>query len=189
MGRKRKVEKKGPNRKSYKGPFLKNKNADFEFTRKRMEMLDDGPTVNEITPIDTTANCYYGNGNDSRSSKREVSNKQKISNWFLENIKNIIIGVVVAVLGSLAIHVILDHSEKITTHDVQIEELTKDVQKNDGEIEELEDELNEVDNELKLLEQKVDFNEEKVELKYGNEKTQFPAFDGHAKKMESEKGQ
>ena len=160
---------RNPRKRQYKGPFPENKYAAFQYVRKNMRMLDDGPTVNEFTQIDTTEDCF--NDDDYiNTGKRKVSNKTKITNWFSDNVKQVIMGVVITIVAAIFSYFLFDQKTLVITHDVKIEEMTKDIQEHGHRLEKVEDEVLNVESEQKRLEQKVDFNEEKIELKYVKKK-------------------
>ena len=79
-------------------PFFINKNLQFNVVRNQMKMKTDGPTLNEMSNIDTTGNV--GNSDMPRPVvERPVSNSVKIKNWWSEYSKEIVIGIVVAFVG------------------------------------------------------------------------------------------
>lgn len=160
---------RNPRKKQYKGPFPENKYATFQYVLKNMRMLDDGPTVNEFTQIDTTEDCF--NDDDyNNTGKRKVANKTQITNWFSDNIKQVIIGIVVAVVAGVFLYFLVDQNNLVITHNVKIEEITKDVQEHDHRLEKVEEKVRKVESDQNRLEQKVDFNEAKTELKYVKKK-------------------
>lgn len=136
-------------------PFFINKNLQFDAVRKRMTMKTDGPTLNEMSNIDTTGNV--GNSDMPRPVvERPVSNSVKIKNWGSEYSKEIIIGIVVAFVGLLVTNLIIEHGQHLVRHDKDIEVLQKNDERQDESIDKIKENANELKTDMRLIEQRID---------------------------------
>lgn len=138
-----------------RSPFFINKNLQFDAVRKRMTMKTDGPTLNEMSNIDTTGNV--GNSDMPRPVVgRPVSNSVKIKNWWSEYSKEIIIGIVVAFVGLLVTNLIIEHGQHLVRHDKDIEVLQKSDERQDESIDKIKENANELKTDMRLIEQRID---------------------------------
>lgn len=136
-------------------PFFINKNLKFDAVRKRMTMKPDGPTLNEMSDVDTTGNI--GNSDMPRPSvKRPVSSSTKITNWWGEYSKEIIIGVVVTVVGLVISNLIIEHGQHLVRHDKDIEVLQKSDGEQDESINNIKENANELKTDMRLIEQRIE---------------------------------
>lgn len=136
-------------------PFFINKNLQFDAVRKRMTMKTDGPTLNEMSNIDTTGNV--GKSDMPRPVvERPVSNSVKIKNWWSEYSKEIIIGIVVAFVGLLVTNLIIEHGQHLVRHDKDIEVLQKSDERQDESIDKIKENANELKTDMRLIEQRID---------------------------------
>ena len=132
----------------------------FELVRKRMKMKTDGPTLDEMSNLDTTGNLEQDT-TYRESVRRPVSTKKRVKNWFEDYTKEIIISIVSAIILLVAGSLVLYHNIQLTEHGKDIEYLQSNDQKQDGAIEKLQEKSNEINTEVKLIEQRVDFESEK----------------------------
>lgn len=150
--------KKQPNKKrksSLRPPFFANKNLYFDVVRKRMTMKTDGPTLNEMSNIDTTGNV--GSSDMPRPvAERPVSNSAKIKNWWGEYSKEIITGIVVAIAGLLVANLIIEHGQHLVSHDKDIEVLQKSNERQNEAIDKMKENANELKMDIRLIEQRID---------------------------------
>ena len=122
-------------------------------------MKIDGPTLNEISDIDSTVSVEQG---DSQriATTRPVSTSNQIKKWWSGGGKQIIIEVVVGlvvaglifIFGNLVYH----HNIHLTEHDKDIQYLQKNDDKQDNDIEQLKEKSNEMNTDLRLIEQRLD---------------------------------
>lgn len=141
-------------------PFYINKNQQFDIVRKRMTMKTDGPTLNEMSSIDTTGNV----GKEELTkpvTERPVSNSTIMRNWCAENSKEILIGIIVSLVVIFASKLIIEHGEHLVKHDKDIEVLQKNDDKQDESIEKIKTDANEIKTNARILEQRVDFSSNK----------------------------
>ena len=127
-------------------------------------MKTDGPTLNEISSIDTTGNVFQDE--DSRAiPKRPVSNRDQIKQWWNDSGKQIVFGVVVGIIVAIMIWIFGDlvyhHNIRLTEHDKDIEYFQKNELKQDGEIELLKEKSNEMNIDIRLIEQRIELETEK----------------------------
>lgn len=123
-------------------------------------MKTDGPTLDEMSNLDTTGNL----GQDTtyrEPVRRPVSTKKRVKNWFEDYTKEIIISIVSAIILLVAGSLVLYHNIQLTEHGKDIDYLQSNDQKQDGAIEKLQEKSNEINTEVKLIEQRVDFESEK----------------------------
>lgn len=132
----------------------------FELVRKRMKMKTDGPTLDEMSNLDTTGNLEQDT-TYREPVRRPVSTKKRVKNWFEDYTKEIIISIVSAIILLVAGSLVLYHNIQLTEHGKDIEYLQNNDQKQDGAIEKLQEKSNEINTEVKLIEQRVDFESEK----------------------------
>ena len=136
-------------------PFFINKNLQFNVVRNQMKMKTDGPTLNEMSNIDTTGNV--GNSDMPRPVvERPVSNSVKIKNWWSEYSKAIVIGIVVAFVGLLVTNLIIEHGQHLVRHDKDIEVLQKSDERQDESIDKIKENANELKTDMRLIEQRID---------------------------------
>lgn len=136
-------------------PFFINKNLQFNVVRNQMKMKTDGPTLNEMSNIDTTGNV--GNSDMPRPVvERPVSNSVKIKNWWSEYSKEIVIGIVVAFVGLLVTNLIIEHGQHLVRHDKDIEVLQKSDERQDESIDKIKENANELKTDMRLIEQRID---------------------------------
>lgn len=136
-------------------PFFINKNLQFDVVRKRMTMKTDGPTLNEMSHIDTTGNV----GKDDMSrpvAERPVSNLTKIKNWWEEYSKEIIKGIVIIIAGALVTNLIIEHGQHLVRHDKDIEVLQKNDERQNDAIDKMKENANELKTDIRLIEQRID---------------------------------
>ena len=161
------MKKRTKKKPSYKGPFQPNKNLEFQMVRKNMSTDTDGPTLNEVTPVDSTTDFSVINENINELLKeRPVSTEYKCRKWLSEHVAEVVVGVLIAIIGLVAI----DHSRDLARHDVEIDNISDDVLEQKSDIKELQNKTNALETDYRLLEQKVDFNEEKSQLRIPDKK-------------------
>lgn len=159
---KRKNKFKGHNNQKRKSrlrpPFFVNKNFQFDYVRKQMKMKTDGPTLNEMSSIDTTGNVGSEDMHQT-SITRPKSTKNQVKDWFEDN-RQIILSVAGAVVTALVLYIfgslVHDHDIHLTEHDKDIEYLQKNDTKQDGEIEHLKSKTQELSTDVRLIEQRVE---------------------------------
>lgn len=153
-------KKKGASR--FRPLFHYNKNLHFEQIRKRMKMKTDGPTIDEMSDIDTTGNLERGTAR-TEPVQRPLSTAKQIRNWWDGNGKQIVVGVVVAVIASALLYIfgslVHKHDVRLTEHDKDIEHLMETDNKHDKSIEKLNDRTIEMKTDLRLLEQRMEFTQ------------------------------
>ncbi len=123
-------------------------------------MKTDGPTLDEMSNLDTTGNLEQDT-TYREPVRRPVSTKKRVKNWFEDYTKEIIISIVSAIILLVAGSLVLYHNIQLTEHGKDIEYLQSNDQKQDGAIEKLQEKSNEINTEVKLIEQRVDFESEK----------------------------
>lgn len=123
-------------------------------------MKTDGPTLDEMSNLDTTGNLEQDT-TYREPVRRPVSTKKRVKNWFEDYTKEIIISIVSAIILLVAGSLVLYHNIQLTEHSKDIEYLQSNDQKQDGAIEKLQEKSNEINTEVKLIEQRVDFESEK----------------------------
>ena len=139
-------------------PFFINRNQRFDLVRKQMTMKADGPTINEISSIDTTGSL--GKEDTPRiADTRPVNTSTQIKNWF-ENKRQIILSVVAGVITAIVLYIlgslVHNHDIHLTEHDKDIQYLQKNDTKQDGEIEQIKDKTQEISTDVRLIEQRVE---------------------------------
>lgn len=136
-------------------PFFINKNLQFDAVRKRMTMKPDGPTLNEMSDVDTTGNI--GNSDIPRPvGERPRSSQAKMMSWLGEYSKEIIIGVVVTIVGIFISKLIIEHGQHLVRHDKDIEVLQKSDEKQDESINNIKENANELKTDMRLIEQRIE---------------------------------
>lgn len=150
---KRQVQKR---KSSLQPPYYINKNLLFDYTRKRMAMKTDGPTLNEISSIDTTGNVIKDEA-PRATMPRPVSTTNQLKNWVIVYWKEILIGIGSLLAGLL----VIEHGIQLTKHDKDIEYFQKNEIKQDGEIELLKEKSNEMNIDIRLIEQRIELETEK----------------------------
>lgn len=148
-------------KKPYTGPFPQNKNLLYQTIRQNMEMPADGPTLNEVSPMDTTQS--FTDIEDQQPQNvggRPVKTSVAVQNWLLDNLKTIIISVVSAIFGTIFILIAINHSEKIISNEKDIEHMEESISIHDRKLDGLQEKTNELNTDLRLLEQKVDLTNE-----------------------------
>lgn len=133
-------------------------------------MKTDGPTINEMSSIDTTGSL--GADNTPRIAEtRPVSRSTQIKNWWGESWRQIVIGLVIAGVSFFLGNLILNHENRLTVHDKDIEYIQKVDAKQDGEIEQLKDKTQEITTDVRLIEQRVELTSgDKDNSKHKNKK-------------------
>lgn len=153
--KKQKHQKNNKNSSKIRPPFFINKNQRYDSVRKQMTMKTDGPTINEISSIDTTGSL--GNDDTPRiADTRPVNTSTQIKNWLGDSWKQIIIGLVIAGVSFFLGNLILNHENHLTVHDKDIEYLQKNDSKQDEDINLLKDNSNEMKTDMRLIEQRMD---------------------------------
>lgn len=148
-------------KKPYTGPFPQNKNLLYQTIRQNMEMPADGPTLNEVSPMDTTQSFTDIEDQQPRNvGGRPVKTSVAVQNWFSDNIKTIIISVVSTIFGTIFILIAINHSEKIISNEKDIEHMEESISIHDRKLDGLQEKANELNTDLRLLEQKVDLTKE-----------------------------
>ena len=141
--------------------FFINKNLQFDIVRKQMKMKTDGPTLNEMSSIDTTGNV---GGEDMRhvTTTRPRSKKNQVKTW-LEDNRQIIISIFGAVVAALILYIfgslVHDHDIHLTKHDKDIEYLQKNDTKQDSNIEQIKEKTNDNKTDISLIKQRMDIEE------------------------------
>lgn len=157
---KRKNKFKGHNnqrrRSRIRPPYFINKNFQFDIVRKQMKMKTDGPTLNEMSPVDSTVNVDTEETPRPQIS-RPVSTTNQIKNWWEEWWKQVIIGLVTAGIGAVVVTSVVKHGNHLIRHDKDIEYLQKNDDKQDDDIKQLKEKSNEMNTDMRLIEQRMDF--------------------------------
>lgn len=153
--KKQKHNKNHKNSSKIRPPFFINKNQHFDSVRKQMAMKTDGPTINEMSSIDTTGSL--GKEDTPRTTDiRPISASSQIKNWWEDSWKQIIIGLAIAGVSFFLGRLIFDHDNRLTEHDKDIEYLQKNDAKQDENINLLKDKSNELKTDMRLIEQRMD---------------------------------
>lgn len=138
-------------------PYFINKNFQFDFVRKQMKMKTDGPTINEMSPVDSTINI--GTEETPRPPiLRPVSTSNQIKNWCEEWWKQVLIGLFIAGIGAVVGTSVVEHGNHLTRHDKDIEYLQKNDDKQDDDIKQMKEKSNEMNTDLRLLEQRIELD-------------------------------
>jgi len=158
MKRRRTIKGNGHKKKQFKGPYPINKYAEVETTRKYMKSEAEGPTVDEFSYQDTTDSV-----NTSKSmlynghSKRPRKKQKVIESWFSRYSKDIIIGLIIAIITSFVGVVVYNHSNKLVIHEKDIEflqnnktELKSDIDIIDSKVENIENKVHEIDKKVEI---------------------------------------
>lgn len=157
---KRKNKFKGHNnqrrRSRIRPPYFINKNFQFDIVRKQMKMKTDGPTLNEMSPVDSTVNVDTEETPRPQIS-RPVSTTNQIKNWWEEWWKQVIIGLVTAGIGAVVVTSVVKHGNHLIRHDKDIEYLQKNDDKQDDDIKQLKEKSNEMNTDMRLIEQRMEF--------------------------------
>lgn len=136
-------------------PYYQNRNQQFEQIRKRMKMKTDGPTVNEISNIDTTGDLEQDYSR-KEPQRRPVSTANQVKGWFSDNAKEIVIGIFITIIGGVLLEVVISHSNHLVKHDTNIEVLQNTDCKHDDKLEKLNEKTNEINTDIRLLEQRIE---------------------------------
>lgn len=148
-------------KKPYTGPFPQNKNLLYQTIRQNMEMPADGPTLNEVSPMDTTQSFSDIEDQEPRNvGGRPVKTTVAVQNWFSENLKAIIISIVSAIFGTIFIIIAINHSEKIVSNEKDIEHIEGSISAHERKIDDLQEKTSVLNTDIRLLEQKVDLTKE-----------------------------
>ena len=131
----------------------------FELVRKGMKMKTEGPTLNEISDLDTTGNVEQET-TYREPTRRPVSIKKKVKNWIGDNTRNIIIGIVYTIIALFVADLIINHGIHLAKHDKDIEVLQKNDDRHENSIEKLQDKTNDMKTDLRLIEQRVQIESE-----------------------------
>ena len=159
MSNKKNASKKAVRKKpSYRGPFPVNKNNMFEAIRRDMRMPSDGPTLNEFSNIDTTQDLDRDVAVREIETKRPISPRVKVNNWWSENARSVIIAVVAAIIATFLGETVVRHKVHLAEHDREFEYLEKEVDRNRSDIERLNEKTNTLDRDVRLLEQKIEYS-------------------------------
>lgn len=154
-------KKAGRKSKPYKGPFPQNKNFTYQTVRKNMKMPADGPTIDEVSPMDTTSSSSDIDELRLESvGGRPVKRTVAMQNWLLENLKGIIVGVISTLFAGFCVRIAITHSEKLAAHEKDIEHLEETISNHDDKIERLQEGTNTLNTDLRLLEQRVDLTKD-----------------------------
>lgn len=137
-------------------PYFINKNLQFDIVRKQMKMKTDGPTLNEMSPVDTTVNVDTEETPRPQLS-RPVSTTNQIKNWWEEWWKQVIIGLVTTGIGVVVVTSVVKHGNHLIRHDKDIEYLQKNDDKQDDDIKQLKGKSNEMNTDLRLIEQRMEY--------------------------------
>ena len=144
---------------SYKGSFQPNKNLYYQTARRNIEMPADGPTVNEVTPLDTTQSFSNNDGKDPQNvGGRPVKTGVAFQKWFGDNIKGIIITVIATLVAGFFVRIAITHTEQLTSHQKDIEHIEENISEQGEKIERLQEKSNEINTNLLLLKQRVDLD-------------------------------
>ena len=137
-------------------PYFINKNLQFDIVRKQMKMKTDGPTLNEMSPVDPTVNVDTEETPRPQLS-RPVSTTNQIKNWWEEWWKQVIIGLVTTGIGAVVVTSVVKHGNHLIRHDKDIEYLQKNDDKQDDDIKQLKGKSNEMNTDLRLIEQRMEY--------------------------------
>ena len=137
-------------------PYFINENLQFDIVRKQMKMKTDGPTLNEMSPVDTTVNVDTEETPRPQLS-RPVSTTNQIKNWWEEWWKQVIIGLVTTGIGAVVVTSVVKHGNHLIRHDKDIEYLQKNDDKQDDDIKQLKGKSNEMNTDLRLIEQRMEY--------------------------------
>lgn len=137
-------------------PYFMNKNLQFDIVKKQMKMKTDGPTLNEMSPVDSTFNV------DAEETPRPqilrpVSTTNQIKNWWEEWWKQVIIGLVTTGIGAVVVTSVVKHGNHLTRHDKDIEYLQKNDEQQDDDIKQMKEKSNEMNTDLRLIEQRMEY--------------------------------
>lgn len=148
-------------KKSYKGPFPMNKTFTYQTVRRNMEMSTDGPTVNEVTPLDTTQSFSSNDGQDPQNvGGRPVKTGVVVQKWLGENIKGIVLTVIATLFAGFCVRIAITHTEQLTSHQKDIEHIEKSISEQGTKIDHLQEKTNEINTNLLLLEQRLNLEKE-----------------------------
>ena len=142
-------------KKPFKGPFPKNDNVEIERVRKSMRPHFEGPTVDSFSSNTGTTSVDLNGLSETKAEpnrpkrpSKSKKNKYPISfEW--------IIGIVFVLLSSFVGTVIYSHGNHFVKIDSEIENLSKNVDKNEVEIEKMKTNFNELDKDVNLLKYKL----------------------------------
>ena len=159
---KRKNKFKGNNnqrrRSRIRPPYFINKNLQFDIVRKQMKMKTDGPTLNEMSPVDTTVNVDTEETPRPQLS-RPVSTTNQIKNWWEDWWKQVLIGIVTAGIVAIVGTSVVKHGNHLIRHDKDSEYLQKNDDKQDDDIKQLKEKSYEMNTNLRLIEQRIELEE------------------------------
>lgn len=125
-----------------------------------MPMKADGPTLNEMSSLDTTGNVVKADL-PRMAKERPISAQNRFIQWWGDSGKQILIGVAVAILIFIFGNLVYHHNIRLTEHDKDIEYLQKNDLKQDDEIDNLKEKANEMKTDIRLIEQRLDFDSNK----------------------------
>lgn len=145
---------------NYKGPFQPNRNYYIETVRRDMHMFPDGPTLSEMTELDTSQDLFKGQTNERNTEKRPVSSQTKVNTWLQEHYKELIVYSILIPLIGYILTESVNHKVKLATHSSDIEHVTKKVEDNHVDINLLKEKTNVLDRDVRLLEQRVDLSKD-----------------------------
>lgn len=142
-------------------PYFINKNLHFDIVRKQMKMKTDGPTLNEMSSIDSTGNVGTEDAPKVSSTIRPVSTSNRVKDFLNESWKQIIIGLVVAAFTFFLGYLVYHHGIHLAEHDKDIEYLQKNDAKQDAEIGNIKEKANEISTDMRLMEQHIELTSDK----------------------------
>lgn len=146
-------------------PFFINKNQQFEMVRKEMKMKTDGPTLDEISNIDTTIDLSNDAQSEATTIQRPISPKNKFRNWFDDYTHQIVVTVIASIILFIFGKLVYDHSIHLVKHDKDIQYLQKKDDKQDVKIEQLEKQEIEINTDIRLIKQRIELSADKQDTK------------------------
>lgn len=145
-------------KKEYKGPFPFNKNFEFDCIRKTMRTPTSGPTAETRSYNDSTVS--QSKDNDQQPIRRRPRRKRnRAKEWISNNIKEVIIGLVVTGICALVGTIIYNHSNHFVSVDKDLEYIKKENEEQQLEIDKIDSKSTENNTEIKLLQQLINFKQ------------------------------
>lgn len=142
-------------KKEYKGPFPYNRNFEFDYIRKTMKTPTNGPTAETRSYSDSTISQSKYN-EQQFVKKRPINKQRRAKDWINNNIKEVIVGVVVTGICALIGTIIYNHSNHLVSVDKDIEYIKKDNEKQQSDIDKVESIATENNMEIELLKQRIE---------------------------------
>lgn len=151
MARNNNKHRAGQVRNEYKGPFLPNKNLEFENVRKNMKTQTDGPTADMRSYNDSTIS-QSAKENQFRGGKRPKPFKKKATSWLTKHWVECLITAIASGVGII----VFNHSNQIISINKDIEYMKEYDIESKNDINELEKDVIENTTNIKLIQQKLE---------------------------------